>query len=136
MRISVAGLAVAAIAGLPLRSQGLPPEIGYRTMHIFDLDSQEAEVELVQIMARFNALFEELGHPECSYHLWRLTETGELPSFMWTSTWPSRAVYDEVHALEAYNRLLSESFSSVAALLKNHRYGQYREIPLDGPGGS
>jgi len=117
-----------------LRAQDPSAETGFKTAHIFDLKSPEAERDLVQVMSRFNALFEELGYPECRYHLWKLESEGELPSYLWESTWPSRAVYDEVHALDSFDALLREAFIKIAVLLRsNHKYGQYREIPIGSP---
>ncbi len=119
-----------------LGAQDLSAETGFKTAHIFDLESAEVEGELVQIMSRFNALFDEIGYPECRYHLWQLEVEGELPRYLWESTWPSRAVYDEVHALDSFEHLLTEVFARVAVLLNNnHKYGQYREIPIGSPKG-
>jgi len=119
----------------PLSSQESSTEPGFKTTHVFDLETAEDEVELTRIMGRFNALFHELGHPECRYHLWRLEGEGGLPGYLWESTWPTRAVYDEVHALPAFEALLAETFARLSQLLANsHQYSQYSEIPIGSPG--
>ena len=107
----------------PTRSPPSPSthEVGFKTIHAFDLDSEEAERDLLQILSRFNALFDALGHEDCRYRLWELEEAGEASRYL-------------VHALPEYEKLLAETFPVLSPMLKNHRYERYHEIPILSPG--
>ena len=82
------------------------------------------------ILEKFNALFERLGHPECLYRLWEITEEKGQPRFLWESYWPNKAVYDEIHKHKEYRKLLREDFIGLRRMFKDHSYYRYNELPF------
>ena len=119
-------------AGGVVRSQSAAaPGPAFKTVHVFNLPEGDAE-QLTAIMRQYNALFVRLGHPEARYRLWKLeSAAADHPAYLWESTWPSRAAYDQLHADAAYQELLKSTFPRLSQLLKDHAYGQYREVPLE-----
>ncbi len=109
------------------------PDVAFQTVHLFNLPEGDL-ARLTDALRQYNAVILRLGHAEARYRLWRLEgDAGARPVYLWQSTWPSRAVYDAVHADTAYQALLRVTFAPLSQLLKDHTYGQYREVPLEQP---
>ncbi len=126
----------AGVASQPASARAAPaglPDAAFQTVHLFNLADGDLP-RLTDVLRQFNAVIVRLGHPEAKYRLWRLEgEAGARPVYLWQSTWPSRAAYDAVHADTAYQALVRAAFAPLSQLLKDHTYGQYRELPLEQP---
>lgn len=127
------GLALAASAFPSSAPPERPDGPAFKTVHVFNLSPADAE-QLAGVMREYNALFVRLGHPASRYRLWRLEgDASGRPAYIWESEWPSRAVYDQVHAEPAFQELLRSTFPRLSQLLKDHQYGQYGEIEIGRP---
>lgn len=105
-------------------------QVAFKTIHFFNLRSNYTADEMQIILEKFNSLFIKLGHPECQYRLWKITEGKDQPSYLWESNWTSRSVYDEIHKNEEFRKLIREDFFDLRKMFKDHSYYRYIELPL------
>lgn len=105
-------------------------QVAFKTIHFFNLKSKFTENEMQVILEKFNSLFEKLGHPECRYRIWKITEDKDQPIYLWESNWTSRSVYDEIHRNEEYRKLIRKDFIGLRKMFKDHSYYRYYEIPF------
>jgi len=105
-------------------------QVAFKTIHYFNLKPKYSENEMQVILEKFNSLFEKLGHPECRYRIWKITEDKDQPSYLWESNWTSRSVYDEIHENEEFRKLIREDFIGLRLMFKDHSYYRYYELPF------
>jgi len=105
-------------------------QVAFKTIHFFNLKPKYSENEMQIILEQFNSLFKKLGHPECQYRIWKITEGKDQPNYMWESNWTSRSVYDEIHQNEEFRKLIREDFIGLRMKFKDHSYYRYYELPF------
>ena len=105
-------------------------QVAFKTIHFFNLRPKYNENEMQVILERFNVLFNKLGHPDCRYRVWKITEGKDQPYYLWESNWTSKSVYDEIHENEEFRKLIREDFIGLRMMFKDHSYYRYYELPF------
>ena len=105
-------------------------QVAFKTIHFFNLRPKYSENEMQIILEKFNSLFKKLGHPECRYRVWKITEDKNQPNYLWESNWTSKSVYDEIHENEEFRKLIREDFIGLRMMFKDHSYYRYYELPF------
>ena len=105
-------------------------QVAFKTIHFFNLRPKYNENEMQVILERFNVLFNKLGHPDCRYRVWKITEGKDQPYYLWESNWTSKSVYDEIHENEEFRKLIREDFIGLRMMFKEHSYYRYYELPF------
>lgn len=105
-------------------------QVAFKTIHFFNLKSNYTANEMQIILEKFNSLFNKLGHPECRYRIWKITEDKDQPTYLWESNWTSKSVYDEIHKNEEFRKLTRENLIGLRMKFKDHSYYRYYELPF------
>ena len=102
-------------------------QVAYKTMHFFNLKPKNTADDLQIILEKFNGLFVKLGHPECKYRLWEISEEKKQTRYLWESNWTSKSVYDEIHKNEKYRKLVRKEFIGLRKMFQDHSYYKFHE---------
>ena len=114
------------------QKQGIKEDqVAHKTMHFFDLKPKYSADDLQIILDKFNTLFVKLGHPDCRYRLWEITEDKKHTRYLWESNWTSKSVYDEIHQNSEYRKLIREDFIGMRKMFQDHSYYKYNELPFN-----
>ena len=127
----LAALLVSALATV-LQAQEPTPKEPFKTVHLVNLTS--ADVATLQAaLADLNAAMAKAGHPEIRYRVFRVVgkQMGSY-NYLWESSWPSGAVYDQVHKDPAYMAATTKH-PEVERLMKNEIYNRYVEVTSGKP---
>ena len=106
-------------------------QVAYKSMHYFNLKPKYTADDLEIILEKFNRLFVKLGHPECKYRLWEISEEKKQARYLWESNWSSKSVYDEIHKNKEYRKLIREDFIGLRKMFKDHTVYKYHELPFN-----
>ncbi len=106
-------------------------QVAYKTMHFFNLKPKYNSDDLKVILEKFNNLFIKLGHPDCKYRLWEISEDKKQTRYLWESNWTNKSVYDEIHKNAEYRKLIREDFIGLRVMFKDHSYYKYHELPFN-----
>jgi len=113
------------------QKQGIQKDqVPYKTMHFFNLKPKYSADDLQIILDKFNRLFVKLGHPDCKYRLWKISEDKKHTRYLWESNWTNKIVYDEIHENKEYRKLIRVDFIGLRKMFKDHSYYKYHEIPF------
>ncbi len=85
--------------------------VGFRTVHLINLNTVEDEAEFIAIADDFNNVVVELGYQNIRYNFWK--ETGDRKGqykYIFESNWPDQETYDEVHDIILPISLPKEEF--------------------------
>ncbi len=129
----VLDLVLAATLGtVALHAQEPPPKEAFKAVHLVTVTPAQ-EATLLAALADMNTVIAQAGHPEIRYRLYKVTgkQVGNY-SYMWESSWPSGAVYDEVHKTPAY-QAATEKHPEMNELMKNEVYNRYVEVTTAKP---
>jgi hypothetical protein len=124
----VLDLVLAATLGtVALHAQEPPPKEAFKAVHLVTLTPAQ-ESKLLTAFVDMNAVFAQAGHPEIRYQLYKVTgkQVGNH-SYMWESSWPSGAVYDELHKSSAF-QAATKKHPEIEELMKNEVYNRYVEV--------
>ena len=103
------------------------PKEAFKTVHLVNLTS--ADVATLQTaLADLNAAVAKAGHADIRYRLYRVVgkQMGNY-NYLWESSWPSGAVYDQVHKDPGY-LAATKKHPEVERLMKNEIYNRYVEV--------
>ena len=124
----VFGLLMAVTLGaVVLHAQEPRPTEAFKAVHLVTLTpAQEATV--LAALADVNASVAQAGHPDIRYRLYKVTgrQAGNF-SHMWESSWPSGAVYDQVHQSPSF-QAATKKHPQLEELMKTDIYNRYVEV--------
>ena len=125
----VCSLALVAFVGCQKSPEPDSTVPSLKPVHLFNLPSDISEAELLSILDAFNQVFNELGHPDICYRLWKVQgeQIGNY-TYLWESTWPDRATYNEVHEADVYRTVIEQYRKTLEAALKDQVYNQYTDL--------
>ena len=129
----VLDLMLAATLGtVALHAQEPPPKEAFKVVHLVTL-TPEQEATLAAALADVNTAIVQAAHSEIRYRLYKVTgkQAGNY-SYMWESSWPSGAVYDEVHKSPAF-QAATKKHPVIEELMKNEVYNRYVEVRTGKP---
>jgi len=123
-------LALAATLGTTTLLAQTPapgPSEGFKAVHLVSLTSSQ-ESSLLTALADVNAAVAQAGHPDVRYRLYKVSgkQDGKY-THMWESTWPSGAVYDQVHESTAFEAA-TKKHPQIEELMKDEVYNRYVEV--------
>jgi hypothetical protein len=124
----VLDLVLAATLGtVALHAQEPPPKEAFKAVHLVTLTPAQ-ESKLLTAFADMNTVLAEAGHPEIRYRLYKVTgkQVGSH-SHMWESSWPSGAVYDELHKSPAF-LATTKKHPAIEELMQDEIYNRYVEV--------
>jgi hypothetical protein len=124
----VLDLVLAATLGtMALHAQEPPPKEAFKAVHLVTLTPAQ-EAALLAALADLNTVTAQAGHPEIRYRLYKVTgkQVGDY-NYMWESSWPSGAVYTQVHDSPAFQEA-TKKHPEVDELMKNEVYNRYVEV--------
>ena len=124
----VLDLMLAATLGtVALHAQEPPPKEAFKAVHLVTLTPAQ-EATLLAALADMNTVIAQAGHPEIRYRLYKVTgkQVGNH-NYMWESSWPSGAVYDELHKSPAF-QAATKKHPEIEELMKNEVYNRYVEV--------
>ncbi|MBA3295624.1 MAG: hypothetical protein H0U19_01705 [Acidobacteria bacterium] len=128
-RINVMFLLVllVAVLGAGPRAQEPAPKEAFKAVHLVTLTSTDLAT-LLTALADMNAAIADAGHPEIRYRLYKVVgkQAGNY-DYMWESSWPSGAVYDQVHKSPAF-QAATKKHPEMDRLMKNETYNRYVEV--------
>ena len=90
-------LGVMTILGTAPSSQQAAPREAFKAVHLVSLTADDVTT-LLSAISDVNAVLASAGHPEIRYRLYKVVgqQAGDH-AYMWESSWPSGAVYDDIH---------------------------------------
>ena len=85
-----------------------PPNQPFQAVHLIKIPTDDAAKAFAAALNDINAAITKAGCRTCIYHLWKVygTQAGDY-NYLWTSTWPSRDVYNKVHSDTGYQAAIS-----------------------------
>ncbi len=103
------------------------PSEGFKAVHLVSLAPSQ-ESSLLAALAEVNAAVAQAGHPDIQYRLYKVIgkQDGKY-THMWESTWPSGAVYDQVHKHAAFDAA-TKKHPEIEELMKDEVYNRYVEV--------
>jgi hypothetical protein len=121
-----------AMLGAAADSQQSAPREPFRLVHFVTLTADDAALLLVAL-ADVNAALDQAGHSEVHYRLYKVVgkQSGDY-SYMWESSWPSDAVYDEVLKTPAFLSALKRH-PITERVRKNEIFNRYVEVTSPKP---
>jgi len=115
------------VLGTGPRAQEPAPKEAFKTVHLVTLTSADVAT-LLTALADLNGAVAKAGHPEIRYQLYRVAgKQAGNHNYLWESSWPSGAVYDEVHKSPAY-LAATKNHPEMERLMKNEVYNRYVEV--------
>jgi hypothetical protein len=104
-----------------------PPKEAFKAVHQVTLTPAD-ESALLAALADVNAVIANAGHPDIRYRLYKVSgkQVGSH-NYMWESSWPSGAVYEQVHRSAAFEAAIGKH-PEMDALMKNETYNRYVEV--------
>ena len=125
----VFGLCVLVSAAVRAQEQPPPPEKPFKALHLFNLPSAEAETKVLSVVADLNDAVAKAGHPKIRYQLWKVAGAQQgAHAYLLESTWPGRAVYEEVHDGAVF-KAAQAKHPEVAKLFEGEVYNRLVEVP-------
>jgi quinol monooxygenase YgiN len=117
----------ATLVTVALHAQEPPPKEAFKAVHLVVLTPAQ-EATLLTALADMNKSIAQAGHPEVRYRLYKVTgkQAGNY-SYMWESSWPSGAVYDQVHNSPAF-QAATKKHPEMDDLMKTEVYNRYVEV--------
>ena len=128
---TVFGLLVAVTLGaVVLHAQESRPKEAFKAVHLVTLTPAQ-EATLLAALADVNASVAQAGHPDIRYRLYKVSgkQVGNF-SHLWESSWPSGAVYDQVHESPAF-QAATKKHPQLAELMKTDTYNRYVEVTTE-----
>jgi hypothetical protein len=103
------------------------PSEGFKAVHLVSLTPTQ-ESSLLAALTDVNAAVAQAGHPDIRYRLYKVSgkQSGKY-THMWESTWPSGAVYDQVHKSAAFETA-TKKHPEIEELMKEEMYNRYVEV--------
>jgi hypothetical protein len=125
-------LALATFAAAALHAQEPAPKGAFKAVHLVTLAPSE-EASLRAALVDVNAAIAKAGHPEIRYQLFRIAgkQAGNY-NLLWESSWPSGAVYDQVHNSPAFQET-TKKHPEIEELRKAEVYNRYTEVAIAKP---
>lgn len=126
MWILLLGLLITGLETGPRAQEPVPTE-AFKAVHLVTLTSSDVAT-LLTALADMNAAIAKAGHPEIRYRLYKAAgkQQGNY-SYMWESTWPSGAVYSQVHDSAAF-QAATKKHPEIERLMKDEIYNRYVEV--------
>jgi len=95
-------LGLMAILGASPNSQEAAPREPFKSVHLVTLTADDVP-QFLSAIADVNAVLAGAGHSEIRYRLYKVVgkQSGDH-AYMWESSWPSGAVYDDIHKNPAF----------------------------------
>jgi hypothetical protein len=104
-----------------------PPKEAFKAVHLVTLTPAD-ESSLLAALVEVNAVNAKAGHPEIRYRLYKVSgKQAGSHNYMWESSWPSGAVYEQIHGSAAFEAAIKKH-PEVDALMKNETYNRYVEV--------
>ena len=98
----------------------------FRSVTMMNLNTDESEAELLKMINSYKIVFDELGHPNSMYQVWK--ERGDKKGkykYIIEANWPNQEVYDKVHDSEKYKELDKKFKTKFDELVKESDYSRY-----------
>jgi len=121
-------------------SMANPTPTNLKSVNLFNMSPNATEAELVEALTFLNAGVEETGYPNAGYGLWKVSgpqnpDTPPIGSeYMLVGNWPDQAVYDEIHAAEAYVAASEAGADVFGRIGPSMSYSRFVRINVGGPG--
>ena len=117
---------VAMIGNGPGAQEPAPKE-AFKAVHLVTLAPADV-ARLLAALADLNAAVASAGQPEIRYRLYKVVgkQAGNY-NYMWESSWPSGAVYDQIHNSPAF-QAATQKHPEVKELMKDEVYNRYVEV--------
>jgi hypothetical protein len=121
-------LFVIAVLGTGPRAQAPPaPKEAFKAVHLVTLAPADVAT-MTAALDDLNTAIAAVGHREIRYRLYKVTgKQAGAYNYMWESSWPSGAVYDEVHKSPAYVQA-TQKHADMDRLMKTEVYNRYVEV--------
>jgi hypothetical protein len=105
-----------------------PPNQPFQTVHLINLRSADEQKAFLAALTDINAAIAKAGCANCVYHLWKVigTQAGAY-NYLWTSNWPGRTVYVNVHNSAGYQAALNKH-QEMDAVMNAQIYNRYVEV--------
>ena len=118
---------VAALGTVALQGQEPAPKQAFKAVHLITLTPDE-ERTLLAALGELNTAIAQAGHPEVRYRLYKVIgkQAGSY-SYMWESSWPSGALYDEVHKSNEF-QAATKKHPEIEEMMKKEVYNRYVEV--------
>jgi hypothetical protein len=115
------------ILGASPDSQQPAPREAFKAVHLVNLTADDVTMFLSAI-ADVNAVLVDAGHSEARYHLYKVAgkQSGDY-TYLWESSWPSGAVYDDVHGNPMFLSAIKKH-PVIERLMTNEVYNRYVEV--------
>jgi hypothetical protein len=121
-----------AVLGTGPLAQEPAPKDAFKTVHLVTLTPADVAT-LLAALADLNTALAKAGHPEIRYRVYRVAgKQAGNHNYMWESSWPNGAVYDEVHKSPAY-LAATKKHPQMESLMKNEVYNRYVEVTSPKP---
>jgi hypothetical protein len=110
------------------QNEDVPPDQPFQAVHLINLTSAGEERALLAAFADINAAIAKAGCPQCAYHLWKVygTQAGGY-NYLWSSSWPGRAVYLKVHMSAEYQAAIKKH-QDMEKTMASQTYNRYVEV--------
>jgi hypothetical protein len=116
----------------PLGAQEPAPSAAFKAVHLMNL-SPAQETALLAAIADTNNVLADAGHPEIRYRLYKVLgkQSGQY-NYLWESSWPSGALYDEIHKSAGFEAAVKRH-PDLEVLMKDEVYNRYVEVTAAKP---
>ena len=120
-------LGVITILGTTPNSQEPAPREAFKAVHLVNLAADDVTM-FVSAIRDVNAVLADAGHSEIRYRLYKVVgkQSGDY-NYLWESSWPSGAVFDDVHRNPAFLSAVKKH-PIIERLMKNEVYNRYVEV--------
>ena len=100
-----------------------------KSLHLVNVPSDVSEAELASAFADVNRVIADMGYSGAGYRLWKKSGEGDGEySHVWEGSWPSQAVYDEIHDAEAHENAIEPLMPVFEKLNEHQTYQRYAEV--------
>lgn len=119
-----------------------PPrtEAPVKSVHLINVSESLTEDQILTALQRLNEAVHTTGHLDAGYVLWRFLDSAEdeYPpigrAYIMEGIWPTQAIYDEVHASDAFQEAAEEVLSTIEEIHRVQLYSRYSQLAVGGPG--
>ena len=114
------------------RAQEPAPTEAFKAVHLLTLTTSDVAT-LLTALADMNAAVAKAGHPEIRYRLYKVAGKQQgTHNYMWESSWPSGAVYEQVHQSAPF-QAATQKHPEMERLMKDEVYNRYVEVTAGKP---
>lgn len=102
----------------------------FHAVHMLRIDPQQANAEKIMLaaIADMNQAIVKAGCSSCIYHLWKVSgnQNGRY-NYLQISSWPDRAVYENIHRSAAYTAA-SKEWLELRSVVQEEVYDRFEEL--------